>query len=235
MSSPSSTSTGNSEPESPATVRKTSSQRIADRNVLRRNAQRLKAIAAVLMPEYSALLNNLGWHSNLQSGLTLGITSSRSKEGVSTVATQLAICAAEHGAKVLLIDANSTRPNVHHTFRIPPHPDVADFLNQGVVEENFSESGFENLKLIPCGSKILPSIPPSELESIFEKLESRFDVVIFDLPSLEKGPQVFRWCSSLRQILLVVSSKTTVSAAANSKRRLEKAGGFVAGVVENQY
>ena len=68
---------------------------------------------------------------------TLGLTSSKRREGVTTVACNLALYAAkQHGLRVLLIDANHANPSLHKVFNVPYAPGLTDLLNADVSEDD---------------------------------------------------------------------------------------------------
>lgn len=66
---------------------------------------------------------------------TVGLISSKRQEGVTTVACNLALSAAmHHGLRVLLIDANFSRPSLHRLFQLDQSPGLADLINGNASE-----------------------------------------------------------------------------------------------------
>ncbi len=60
---------------------------------------------------------------------TVGLTSAKRGEGVTTVACNLALYAADcHGLSVLLVDANHASPQLNSVFRIKEGPGLAELL-----------------------------------------------------------------------------------------------------------
>lgn len=73
-----------------------------------------------------ARLQSLGYGPG-RGQRTVGITSSLRREGVTTVACNLALYAAGcHDWRVLLVDANHSNPNLHRIFHLPQAPGYAE-------------------------------------------------------------------------------------------------------------
>jgi Mrp family chromosome partitioning ATPase len=86
--------------------------------------------------QYQILLNQLltaGYGTTAMQ--TVGLTSSQSGEGVTTVACNLALYAAScQQMNVLLVDANFTKPGLDRIFQLPRSPGLTD-LWSGIADE----------------------------------------------------------------------------------------------------
>ena len=77
--------------------------------------------------------------TKLQTGLqenkfrSVLFTSARPEEGNTTVATYTAMALAQAGLRVLLVDANLNRPDLHKLFNIPIAPGLFNFLSTNGV------------------------------------------------------------------------------------------------------
>ena len=132
-------------------------------------------------------------YENLRlSGLTstfnsLAITSSISGEGKSTFTLGLALSAARHQQKVLIIDADLRNPSLHRTFDLPSHSGLADFLLGETDVPHIQQVSLlgENIELIPSGSrhqdpvKLLSS---SQLSKLIEQYAAYYDLILVDTP-----------------------------------------------------
>ena len=65
---------------------------------------------------------------------TIGLTSSNRREGVSTVACNLALYAAScHDLRVLIVDANFLHPSLHRMFEVKQTPGLSDLLHENAI------------------------------------------------------------------------------------------------------
>ena len=80
------------------------------------NRDEIPKIPSTLRAYYQPILGDLNQEPSHQQ--LIALTSCKPGEGVSTVATQLAICAAQQGTQVLLIDCNENNPCLHRTFGV---------------------------------------------------------------------------------------------------------------------
>jgi len=62
----------------------------------------------------------------------IAVTSCNRREGVSTIASSLAVTLALHGDRVLFIDANFRHPSAQQIFRVNPSPGLGELLYDGI-------------------------------------------------------------------------------------------------------
>lgn len=125
---------------------------------------------------------------NFESSLkSLIITSPVEQVGKTTVATNLAIVFAQSNKRVVLVDADLRRPNVHKLLNISNRVGLSDILRSQLKINDvlqFSKTN-ENFYVITSGS--LPPNPAdllgsTRMKNIVSYLEKAFDWVIFDTP-----------------------------------------------------
>ena len=119
------------------------------------------------------------------------ISSSIPSEGKSTVSCHLAQAAAAMDQKVLLIDADLRRPQVHHWIGIENNEGLSNVLATGLdIEEAIIKvPEWENLSVITAGD-----IPPDptrllssqKMYSLMERLKNsrKYDLIIYDTPPI---------------------------------------------------
>ncbi|MGV2827708.1 GumC family protein [Myxosarcina sp. GI1(2024)] len=119
------------------------------------------------------------------------ISSSVPSEGKSTISSHLAQAAAAMGQKVLLIDADLRRPQVHSWLGVPNQVGLSNILATGVDLDDavLKVPQWENLSVITAGE--LPPDPTRLLSSqkmghLMEQLksESDYDLIIYDTPPI---------------------------------------------------
>jgi capsular exopolysaccharide synthesis family protein len=194
-----------------------------------------------LQPYCREILHGLRNARNHATGLrTMGVTSSLGGEGVSTLAANLAIAAAENGTgKVLLVDTHLARPILHAVFGLPRSPGLVDLLRERPpVDLAHPVTGLPHLWLLTAGKTSNAAHADVDIASLPEHVESlkcAYDCLIFDLPPLEESvvpPTLF---SLLEGVLLVTESERVQRRSLwRSKCALEGAGANILGVVVNK-
>ena len=119
---------------------------------------------------------------------SLLVTSAQGGEGKTTVAANLAISLAQLGERVLLIDADLRRPNVHTFFGVPNSSGLVNYLtgnaNWRMLLHVVAPAG---LTLLPCGP-----VPPNpadllsseSLGSLIREASREFKFVLLDSPPI---------------------------------------------------
>ncbi|OLP18721.1 hypothetical protein BST81_09050 [Leptolyngbya sp. 'hensonii'] len=120
---------------------------------------------------------------------SLVITSPDTQDGKSTVSTYLSQAAAGMAQKVLLVDLDLHRPQLHERLGVSNMLGLSDLITnnldwQQVIQRSSQE---ENLFVLTAGH--LPPDPIRTLSSqkmkgLMEQLEEAFDLVIYDTPPL---------------------------------------------------
>jgi Mrp family chromosome partitioning ATPase len=151
----------------------------------------------------------------------VAVTSCRRGEGVSTVASRLAIAAADEGdQKVLLVDANLEAPSVHRAFAIDQSPGLLN-VAQGShsLEQVLQSSSLENLWLLPLGTSYRdsPSIEsPSTVRELLSGLAREFSFIVVDMASFDQSGDPLGVTTAVDGILLVVEADRTKRSLAYS-------------------
>lgn len=138
---------------------------------------------------FRSLYTNIQFISPDEPIRSLVISSSVPTDGKSTVSTHLAQAAAAMGQRVLLVDADLRRPQVHVRTDLPNVWGLSNVISSeinfnDVIQQSPTE---ENLFILTAGQ--IPPDPTRLLSSkkmgnLVERFQEAFDLVIFDTPPL---------------------------------------------------
>lgn len=195
---------------------------------------------SVISEAYRTLRTNIQFSSVDKELKTIVITSAKSKEGKSSVASNLAYSFAESGKKVLLIDCDLRKPMVHRIFNISNLKGLTNIL---IGEKNISEvlSTHEKRKEL----YILPSGPlppnPAELlgsqrmKDFIKTVRDDFDMVIFDTPPIGLVTDSAIISTIVDGTIIVITvGETEIELAQHSVDLLKKVNANIIGVVLNK-
>ncbi len=156
--------------------------------------------------------------------VSLTISSPGPGDGKSLVSANLALSFAEAGYKVVLVDGDIRRGELHRSFGIERKPGLLDCLNgTAQVDHVLRSGGHPNLTVVPCGTRFErgPEMLGSEaMLRLIENLKRRFDCVIVDSPPLGAGVDPFVLSTLTRNVLLVLRAGETDREYAGAKLRL---------------
>jgi capsular exopolysaccharide synthesis family protein len=142
------------------------------------------------------------------------VTSPRPGEGKTTVASNLAICLAQAGRRVLLVDADLRHPMQHEIHGLRRDRGLVQILHDRMsVDQVVQTTAVSNLDVIPSG----PETPnPAELLSspllheFLDRVRDEYDIVIIDSPSLLEVADPAIIGAVVDGILLVARVATTM-------------------------
>lgn len=116
------------------------------------------------------------------------VTSYSKGDGKSTASSNLAISFAKLRKKVILVDCDLRRPNIHNIFKICNSQGLSDVVGKmSTFEEAIHYDVVANLDILTSGT-----VPPNPSElicspnfaNLVDKLKSEYDYVIFDTPPI---------------------------------------------------
>jgi polysaccharide biosynthesis transport protein len=152
--------------------------------------------AQVVMNKGDALASEafLTIHSNLRlkaqsrDAKVMLVTSTRPGEGKSFVASNLALAFAKHGERVIIIDCDLRKPNLHNVLGLQNTKGVIDICGLGTaIEDVVIKDHFPNLDVLTAGGR---AVNPTNILNhdnfprMLAELRTRYDRVIVDTPPL---------------------------------------------------
>ena len=206
---------------------------------------RVEPLIALTQPQspitesYRTIRTNLQFASIDTETKIILVTSSGPSEGKTSTTCNLAIVSAQAGKRVLVIDADLRKPQVHLRFQVSNLTGLSTVLTrERGLEESIIAARIENLFLMPSGP-----IPPNPSEMLsskgFRELLNRcteeYDLVIVDTPPILAVSDALIVSQSVDGALLVVDAQgTNRKAAMQAKLALEQVNARLLGVILNR-
>lgn len=135
---------------------------------------------------YRRLQNNIIFSDPDYKNQTILVTSSRKGEGKTTVSTNLAVSMAEGGKKVLMIDCDLRRPNIHTITGEEKEPGITDlFFDEASLEEIIKPTLAPSVYMISAGREIpnpAALMQSGQLRNLLDDLRDDYDHIIVDTP-----------------------------------------------------
>ena len=187
------------------------------------------------------LYTSLRFLNTDQNLLTVGLTSSTPNEGKSLVNVLLAKTISEMGQRVLLIDVDMRKPQVHHRLGLNNLLGLSSLLTEDHQwrEALLPVPGYDNWWVIPAGRR--PPDPTRLLSSgrmkeLIQQISQsgQFDLVLFDTPpvlGMADTPLLAQYLDGL--ILLVSLDRVDRNLPKESLARIGSTGAPLLGVVTN--
>lgn len=187
---------------------------------------------------YRTLRTNFQFATIKDKPQTVMVTSAVPGEGKTTTAVNLAVTMADRGMRVLIVDTDLRRPNVHRVLRMERGPGLADVLREGLDSKSvIRPTRIDNLWIISSG-RVPPN--PSELigsdhmAELMDQLGASFDLVICDAPSVLVVTDPVLLATHVDTCMMVVSTNNARrETVIRAKKLLSTAKVAVAGVVVN--
>lgn len=188
---------------------------------------------------YRTIRTNLQYASVDVDTKVISLTSSGPGEGKTSTTSNLAIVAAQAGKRVLIIDADLRKPQIHIRFRASNLYGLSNVLTRETsLDEAIVQSGSPNLFLLPSGP--IPPNPSEILSSrafreLLESCRQTYDLVLVDTPPVLAVADALIVTPHVDGTILVVDSQATNrKAALQAKIALEQVRGRILGVVLNR-
>lgn len=188
---------------------------------------------------YRVIRSNIQFSTTDREIKSILITSAGPEEGKSVTCVNLAVAFATAGSKVLLIDADFRRPNLHKIMQTDKKGGLTNILSEHKDYKSFvSKTEVQNLDIIVCGP-----IPPNpsemlsskSMKSLMEQVRNDYDLVIVDTPPVGLVTDAQILSTLVDGVLMVVASgKVKVDAARKAKELLQNVNSNILGVILNR-
>ncbi len=161
-----------------------------------------------LAESYRNVRSALLFAADQEKMISLVVTSAVPKEGKTTTSLNVSVSLAQAGMRVLLVDGDLRRGELHKFFGIEGGRGFADVLmGQAKPESVIQRTGIPNLDLVATGP--FPPNPAElmmrgEFNSFMEYARRAYDRIIFDCPPVMAVSEAATLCSLVDGAILVV-------------------------------
>lgn len=116
------------------------------------------------------------------------ITSTIPGEGKSFTTTNLALTFASHGEKVVIVDCDLRKPNIHKSFKVENLKGVIDVCaGKAAIDDVVVRNVHPNLDILPAGGRArnpTQILNSKGFETMISELKKKYDRVFIDTPPL---------------------------------------------------
>jgi capsular exopolysaccharide synthesis family protein len=159
-------------------------------------------------------------------------------EGKTTLAANLAITFALDGKKVIIVDADLRRSQLHTLFSMPKEVGLSDYLLETkTIDEIIKPTVYENLQIITSGER---PHNPAELigtmrfDLLIQQLRKRADFVLFDSPALLPVSDGLSMAPKMDSCIMAFRTMwTPLKAARQAKDQILRVGTHILGGIFN--
>jgi len=173
------------------------------------------------------------------------ITSPGRGEGKSTTSSNLAIALAEINQRVLLIDADIRKSNLHKLFDVSNSWGLSDLLRERTplqdcpLEALARKTVIEGLYVLPCGPgtlNISSLLYSGRMAELLQRARMLFDTIVIDTPPIlyVSDSRILARLTDAA-VLVIRAGVTTRDAAIAAKERFDNDGIPLLGVVLNDW
>ena len=209
-----------------------------------RSPEGVEALAhpnAAATEAYRTMRTNFQFASVGQAIHSLVVTSFRPSDGKTTTLVNFAAVLAQGGQRVILVDADLRKPQIHRHFPgLTTRTGLTNLLLSSAdvnLQPLLRETAIPGLRVLPAGP--LPPNPPDVLNAprmrqIVERLEAEADIVLFDAPPMAVSDALILGGIADSLLLVVTHGRTRTAELQHAVQELAQTGTPLVGVVINQ-
>ncbi|NBY67030.1 MAG: polysaccharide biosynthesis tyrosine autokinase [Verrucomicrobia bacterium] len=182
-----------------------------------------------------AKLNLTGARSSARS---ITVLSGGPGEGKSTTTFNLGWVCAQSGMKVLMVDGDIRRPNIHNALKIENTLGLGEYLaGQASLDELIQSTSIPNMEVLTAGNlgpEDLGGFSRARIASLLDICRPNYDVVLFDSPPVLGISDASVISQEVDVTLLLIQHRRYPrNVSQRAKRVIEDVGGKLFGVILN--
>jgi polysaccharide biosynthesis transport protein len=159
-------------------------------------------------------------------------------EGKSTTTLNLATVFAQAGQRILIVDSDLRCPTLHKLLRVSNNIGLTNYLlKQNTLEEVIQTSSVPTLDFMASGklpSSSMSILNSTQMKDLIAKLKQRYDFVFFDSPPILGVSDAAVLASEVDMAIQVIQYRRYPQPMnMRAKQLIEKAGGYLVGIVLN--
>ncbi len=189
---------------------------------------------------YNRLRDNILYLNADGKNKVIQVESSMMHEGKTTVSCNLAVSLGLTDKKVVVVDLDFRKANVHRTFKIDNDKGLSEYMLGTIsYEEMIKKTDYKNVDVITRGGEVYNSsviLISKKLEELVAKLKEDYDYVILDCAPVL---QVSDYINILRLadgvLFLVAYGVTTRNQVSEAVKELKKNNANILGMVFTMY
>lgn len=189
---------------------------------------------------YNRLRDNILYLNADGKNKVIQVESSMMHEGKTTVSCNLAVSLGLTDKKVVVVDLDFRKANVHRTFKIDNDKGLSEYMLGTIsYEEMIKKTDYKNVDVITRGGEVYNSsviLISKKLEELIAKLKEEYDYVILDCAPVL---QVSDYINILRLadgvLFLVAYGVTTRNQVSEAVKELKKNNANILGMVFTMY
>jgi capsular exopolysaccharide synthesis family protein len=170
---------------------------------------------------------------------TILVASGSAGEGKTTIAVCLGIASVSSGQRVLIVDCDFARPQVHRMVNVNNDKGLTDVLKgKATLQESITQAAGYRLSILPIGRSregAIDLLNSARMEKLLDDLKATFDLIILDsAPVLEVSNALILGGLAERTVLVTRREWTTHRKASYAAKQLQLYGADIAGVAFNR-
>ena len=192
---------------------------------------------AIVSEAYRMLRTSLHYINIEEKNKTIMLTSPNENEGKTTTIANLAVTIAQTNKKVLLIDCDLRKPNIHKLLNIDNTVGLSNIITENLEYKEAIQSTHyhKKLSIITSGS-ILPDPSPlfqsNSMRDFLEKTKEEFDIVLIDSPPINLVSDGAILSKLVDGVVVIISSKETkIESAKDAIGTLNKIKANIIGIL----